>query len=267
LYPRNEEERDESQRLFEFIRNEGQPKSYIGRIQGPDKQTNAALMELRVALYLKDSGFPVVEWSPVGACGREGEFVVEGPAKQRIFVEVKGPEWQSEVPRDELRAGRSTKPKYIDMECRRLPPRSESIQFAIRKAYGKFRHDVSNLLVVADDLFVSLEHETDFEAEEALYSDWPTNPGYFSDRRYEKLGGVGLFWVNRGSIWESEHKRGRLNYQMRLYLNPNALSSTALPPDVHRALRDEPIEPKGPFLVGREPSPLEKYLANPSEWK
>jgi hypothetical protein len=250
-----------------FAKNEGQWNRYFGPIRGPNKQRNGALAELRVALYLKVNGFPVVAWSPVGAGGRQGEFVVEGSAKQRVFVEVKGPEWQSEVPEDERKAGRSRQPKYVDMECRSIPPRWEAIQFAIAKAYEKLRDNIPNLLVVADDLFVSLEHETDFEAEEALYSDCPTNPGYISDRRYEKLGGVGVFWVNRGSIWESEHKRGRLNYQMRLHLNPNALSSTALPPDVHRAFRDEPIEPKGPFLVGPEPSPLEKYVANPSEWK
>jgi hypothetical protein len=223
-------------------------------------------MELRVALYLKVNGFPVAEWSPVGTGGREGEFVVEGTAKKRVFVEVKGPEWQSEIPKDELKAGRSRQPKYIDMECRSIPPPYKAIQFAIDKAYGKLRDNIPNLLVVADDLIVSLEHETDFEAEAALYSDSPTGPGYFTDRRYEKLGGVGVFWVRFGRVWVSEYKRSRPDYQMRLFLNPNALSATALPPDLLTALRDEPIQPKVP-LVRREATALEKWLANPSKWK
>ena len=247
-----------------FTTSQGQWDNYIGALQGPDKQRNAALRELRVALYWERSGFPVLEWSPLGAGGNKGEFVVEGPAKERVFVEVKGPVWESEVPNEELKAGRSRQPKYIDGECRPIPPRYESIRFAVDKAYKKFRDDTPNVLVVADDLLISLEYETAFEVEPALYSHSPASPGYFTDRRYERLGGVGVFWVGPG-IWVSEDKQ-RLAYHMKLFLNPNAKITTALPPDMERAFRDEATELKGP-LVGREPGPLEKYLANPSGWE
>ena len=215
-YPAKQEYADELETLLNFLESQGQCRSYIGRLEGPNKQRNAALMELRVALHLDRSGYPVVKWSPLGAGVNEGEFVVEGPDKRRVFVEVKGPEWESEVPKDELKAGRSRQPKYIDMEGQSIPPRYKSIQFAVDKAYKKFRDDTPNLLVIADHLFIPLEHETEFEAESALYSDSRTSPGYFSDRRYEKLGGVAVFWVRLGRFWISEDKQS-LDYQMRLF--------------------------------------------------
>jgi hypothetical protein len=221
-------------------------------------------MELRVAKHLEDSGFRVVAWRPLGAGRNEGECIVEGPWKQQVFVEVKSPGWEGEASEDERMAARLTLAKHVDLECRPVAPWLK-IQYAVDKAYKKFRADVPNLLVIAADLFLSLEHGTDLHAGQALYSGSRTRPGYFADARYHRLGGVALFWVKFGRFWVSEHKQS-LDYQMRLFLNPRALAATALPPDMQRAFPDEPIEAKGP-LVGREPSPLEKYLADPSEWK
>jgi hypothetical protein len=267
-YLGREEEKDELETLLEFAQKKGQLGEYVSRLRCPEKHRNAALMELRVAFYLEENGFLVVGWSPAGVGGHFGEFAVEGTAKQRVFVEVKGPEWewQGQVQEDELKAGRSGQPKYIDMECRSIRPPWKAIQFAVDKAYGRLRDNVSNLVVSAGDLFVSLEHETDSAAQEALYSNSPPGFGYFTDQRYQNLGGVGVFWVTFEGICISEHGRGRPVYHMRLYLNPNALSATALPPDLQAAFRNEPVQPKVP-LVGREPSQLERYLADSQKWK
>src|SRR5436190_22763654 len=85
-YPAWQELADELEALLNFTTSQGQWDNYIGALQGPDKQRNAALRELRVALYWERSGFPVLEWSPLGAGGNKGEFVVEGPAKERGVV-------------------------------------------------------------------------------------------------------------------------------------------------------------------------------------
>jgi len=261
-----EEEKDELETLLEFAQKKGQLDKYVRRVRCEQKHRNAALMELRAAFYLEANGFSVVEWSPAGIGGHFGEFVVEGTCKQRVFVEVKGPEWQYDVQRDELKAGRSGQPKYIDGECRSIRPPWEAIQFAVDKAYGRLRDNISNLVVSAADRFVSVEHETDSAAQEALYSNSPPGFGYFTDQRYQNLGGVGVFWVTFDGICISEHRRSRPVYHMRLFPNPNALSATALPSDIQTAFRDEPSQPKVP-LVGREPSPLERYLADAPKWK
>jgi hypothetical protein len=222
-------------------------------------------MELRVAFYLEANGFRVVEWSPQGVGGHLGEFAVEGASRRRVFVEVKSPGWEGELSDEERRGGRKAQPKYIDLEGRSVAP-WRKVRYEVEKAYRKFHPHIPNLLVIADDLFVSLEDGTDLHIGQALYSDSKAEPGYFTDARYERLGGVGVFWVKSGRIWLSEYRRSHPDYQMRLFLNPNALSATALPSEMETVFRDEPAQSNVP-LVGREPTAFEKWLPNPSKWK
>jgi hypothetical protein len=265
-----EREKDEALELLSNVWDKRQREEYSRRLQCPERQRNAALMELRVAGHMKKSGFPVIEWAPGGQGGSKGEFIVQARAGHAVFVEVKSPDWQAEVmnwngkKRNARQMQRKKQPKYIDGKGGPTAPWM-ALRFAINKSYkhqNKYNNDSRNLLVVADDLFVSLEHGTELQAGQALYSTSKNDPGYFTNQRYERLGGVAVFWVGPG-IWVSEEKQ-RLAYHMKLFLNPNA--KIELPRDMQRAFRDEATEPKVP-LVGREPSPLEKYLANPSEWK
>jgi hypothetical protein len=89
------------------------------------------------------------------------------------------------------------------------------------------------LLVLADDLFVSLAHLPEVFVARPLYS----RDGYFADRRYERLGGVGIF------SFDKEVGKRTVGYHMRLFLNPNALPATTLPPEMREVF-------KGEILVG-----------------
>jgi len=263
-------EKDEAFELLENVRDKQQRQEFAQRLQSPEKHRSAALMELRVARYLEQGGFPVIEWAPGGAGQSKGEFIVKAGDGHGVFVEVKSPGWQAEVMNwngkkpSASQKQRLEQPKYIDGEGGATAPWM-ALRFAIDKSYknqNKFKNDSRNLLVVADDLIVPLEHGTELQADMALYSTSKNDPGYFTDQRYEKLGGVAVFWVVPG-IWASE-KEQRVVYRMKLFLNPNA--KLQLPEDLQRAFRHEASQPQIP-LVGRQPSPLEKYLANPSQWR
>src|SRR5262245_59335252 len=227
-FPSSQEWADEVERIFSFADARGQfTRPYLSRLIASTSQRDSALEELRVAFFFERNSFRITEWGPRG--GR-GEFMVSGPSAIReIFVEVKSPGWESELTRQELDAGRKALPKYINGEARWFDP-INSIRLVIKKAYPKFRPDQSNLLVIADDLFVSLQYGTDRSAKAALYE----RDGYFSDNAYENLEGVGIFWTvnNDREVW----------YRLRLYLNPNATATVRLPEDFRKAFHGQVLE-------------------------
>ncbi len=233
-YPAWQHYADELEELLAFVNAKGQRDQYIGALAGPNSQRDSALMELRVARFLEASGFPIVEWKPKGAGGNAGEYTVEVPTGLRVFVEVKSPGWEGELSQEERLSGRLAEPKYKDLDGRAVAP-WERIQFAINKAYKKFGVDVPNFLIIADDLFVSLQHAPELHAAQALYSSLRNQPGYFTDQRYEKLGGVGFFWI--------DSDEASIQYYMRVFLNPNALNATALPDDMRARFRAEILDP------------------------
>jgi len=181
-------------------------------------QRDSALSELRVAFFFDRSGFPVSEWRPLAEPPKEVEFAIGCASGDTIFIEVKSPGWEMELSQAERLAGRTKEPKYQNGEGRMFA-NNEAITFAVDKAYPKFSATHSNLLVVADDLFVSMEHGTEWWADAALYD--PGRGGKFTSTTYERLGGVGCFWWSR--------KAGQMQYEMPLFVNPLVLSSCALP--------------------------------------
>ena len=62
--------------------------------------------------------------------------------------------------------------------------------------YPKFTSTQANLLIIADDLNLSLHH-TLFQVEGALYgAKWQYGEdGYFTSNRFENLGGLGVFYA------------------------------------------------------------------------
>jgi hypothetical protein len=160
----------------------------------------------------------------VGAGGCKGEFSIEGPSRLPVFTEVKNPGWEGELTAEELKAGRQHQPK--DLYCEGRSAASwERAQFEVRKAYKKFDPQNRNLLILADDLFISLRHGTELWANYALYS--RQTAGCFRDNTYENLGGVGFFWVVPNS--------DPISYEMRIFLNPYVVQSAELPEDIREA--------------------------------
>jgi hypothetical protein len=262
-----ETQREEIARLMSLVQNGKKRQEYSARFSsGREQEITSALTELRVASHMEASGFRVIHWAPAGQGLSIGEFTVEAGPRE-VFVEVKGPGWPGEVTNRKGRQStqsqiqRLQQPKYIDGKGGPVGP-SEAIRFAIDKAYKKFKDDRPNLLVVADNLFVSLQYGTDLHAWPALYSTSKSDPGYFTNTRYDRLSGVGVFWVSPG-IFSSQNMQ-RQEYHMRLFLNTKA--KIALPSDLQRAFQDTVVETKVP-LIGRQRTPLEKYLDDPSQWK
>jgi hypothetical protein len=209
---------DEIERILSYVQAQGKFEYYLGALRGNANQRDSAIAELRVAFYFHRNQFPVIEWKPAGENGNEGEYLIRSPEFENIFVEVKAPGWEGELSQKERESGRIRLGKHIDREARAIAP-WERIQFAIDKAYKKFMSSSRNLLIIADDLFVSLEHGTDMHANMAFYSS--SNNGRFANARYARIGGIGFFWVknNGKEIW----------YEMKLFLNPYCLETVRLP--------------------------------------
>lgn len=223
-FPSDQTWADEVERVLSFAQVQGQFENYMRALRGNARQRHSALAELRVAFFFSRNHFPIVEWRPVGANGREGEFTVRTPSGQNVFVEVKSPSWEGELTDAEKTGDRKQQGKHFHAEARCIAP-WERVQFAVDKSYGKFQSDTRNLLVIADDLFVSLEHGTNLQAGMALYS--PNNNGCFTTTARQNLGGVSFFWIknNLVEVW----------YEMKLFLNPYALSAVAIPEEFANA--------------------------------
>lgn len=215
---------DEVEKILGYTLSQGQFEHYLGRLKGSANQRDAALADLRVAFFFHRNGFPVTQWRPIGAKNHQGndtdgEYLLRGPMKVDVFTEVKNRGWESELTPEEKNAGRQHRPKYLSFDGRAVG-QYQSIQGAIDKAYEKFAAQTPNLLIIYDDLFISLRHGTDMFANQALYDGHCQ--GYFRDSKYDHLGAVGIFWAP----WTPK----RFEYGMKLYLNPCAIKP--LPDDL-----------------------------------
>jgi hypothetical protein len=226
-YPAFQVYADECEALLEFAKAQEQFERYFADLTASRRQRDAALGELRVAYHLEQNGFEIVQWKPVGLAPKEGEFLIRGPAGVETFVEVKGPGWQSELSDEEIKAGRTKQPKNLHLEARAIAP-WQAIQFAVEKAYGKFAPGTPNLLVIADDLFVSLQYGTEMMASMALYE--KHYQGRFTVPDYQRLAGAGVFWL--------EPSGGLVKYEMKLFLNPFAVAAP-LPKDLIKAFNGQ----------------------------
>lgn len=224
-YPVRQEWADELERLLAFADSQVQIRTFLPRIRTDRaNQRDEALNELRVATLLHTHGFPIVAWGPAGSGTMVGEYLVSGPERLNVFVEVKSRGWESELSREERLAGRTKLPKYIDGEGRSFANwRGIRECIASPKTYPKFSTTQPNLLVIADDFFVGL-NESETEIDIALYScqsGYGNETGYFSSPAYRNLGGMAVFAAFLGG-------KGVVEYKFRVYENPYAPPETKL---------------------------------------
>lgn len=227
-YPATQALADEVEGLLVFAKSKGQDvfNTYEKRLRTKPSQRDAAIEELRVAHLLDRKHFTVMAWAPIGSGTREGEFVVRDRGGVDVFVEVKGPGWEGELSKNQLRSGRKDQPKYQHTEAA-YPKNTTKVAEAVEKAYPKFSRSTRNLLVIADDLYIPLQFESEFWAYTALYD----QDGKFIDHRCENLGGVGFLTRQQRS-----NRTG-----MKLFLNPHALSP--LPATLVRTFRGRVVHP------------------------
>ena len=221
-FPAWQEFAGEFERLLTYADGTGQFQRFRPRLTATKTQRDETLQEIRVAYFFDLCKFPITSWEPLGHGIKAGEFCIRTSPSDHVFIEVKSPGWEGELSPAERAAGRAKREKYINGEARAYAP-WERIRFTIQKAYPKFSPTQPNLLVIADDFFVSLEHST-FPMQIALFEKsraYRDEQGYFVTNSFEKLGGVGTFWLKPSGV--------KVNYGFRLFTNPRALQSTRLP--------------------------------------
>jgi len=179
------------------------------------------------------NGFPIVQWEPPGLNGKFGEFNISTLEQKCVFVEVKNPGWEGELSVAERQAGRAKQPKYRGLEGGAFGnwiPLQKCI--ASKNTYPKFDPAQPNLLVVADDLKVSL-HDCPEHAEIALYNTHKGygTTGYFTSRAFENLGGVGIFGAFSGG-------RG-VEYEFSIFENPFALPTAKVPDSIVKKFKQK----------------------------
>ena len=218
---------------------------FQSRLESKNTQRDEALAELRLAYLLDSVGFPIVGWDPPGANGKKGEYLLATPEKTDVFVELKSPGWESELTPAQRAAGRQHQPKYDGMGGGAVGNFQAVHQCIARpNTYPKFTTTQANLLIIADDLNLSL-HDTLFQVEGALYgAKWQYGEdGYFSSNRFENLGGLGVFYA-----FSAVPSRG-IEYQFVIYENPHALPATKLP----QSLLEQFKEPFNCIVKGTDP--------------
>lgn len=223
-YPAFQEWADELEQLLEFAVSQNQFERFGNPIsKGRAHQRDEAVVELRSAFIFSRNGFPVIAWEPPGAGQSKGEYSLSADG-QSVFVEVKSPGWEAELSPEEIKAGRTKEPKYVQGDGRAVAPWLQTRE-CVKRAYHKFSDDKPNLLLIADDFHVSLADDLD-QVKIGLFE---TNPvfggeaGYFTNAAYERLGGVGLFSAHLMS------DKRPVEYSLIVLANPFASRQTRLP--------------------------------------
>ena len=161
----------------------------------------------------------MIQWDPPGANGKIGEFLLDTPERVPVFTELKSPGWESELSPAQITAGRQHLPKYNGLDGGAVG-NYQSVHRCMSspKTYPKFTDSQANLLIISDDLKVSL-HDTLFQVEGALYGPKQHygEDGCFTTNQFENIGGLGVFYA-----YSSAASHG-LEYKFVIYENPHAL--------------------------------------------
>jgi hypothetical protein len=153
-FPSCQEWADEVEKVLAFLDSQDQFERFLPRLSARKGERDGALAEAFVGFFFARNGFRILRWEPVVIQDRPGDLEVQWDTTAPIFVEVKGPGWESELSPSERSQGRASQPKYIDTEARWMAP-AEKFRYAVTKALPKLGLERPNLIVIADDLFVS----------------------------------------------------------------------------------------------------------------
>lgn len=196
----NDNWKKEINKWLVFIKNKGELKRFIPRLTKMDNsKRDEALAEISSAYLLENElNFIVTGWEVLTKNNKNVDFVIESKVN-KIFCEVKSPGWEGELSKKELMEGRKDQRKYIPSEWRSFG-HWKNIRYAIKKAYPKFLSDCKNLVIIQDDLFVSiLDFPTKTPIAIALYEEtgqYNNEKGYFANNDYENVGGILFIDIN-----------------------------------------------------------------------
>ena len=173
--------------------------------------------------FSANSRFGIPRWDPPGANGMIGEFLLSRTGVLDAFVEIKSRGWESELTQAQKDAGMAKLLKY-DVWKGGAIGNWQAVHACISSpnCYPKFKSTGPNLLIIADDLNVSL-HDSLFQVHQALFGEqrFFGEEGYFNTNRFENIGALGIFnFTSRGEGVE---------YEFVVVRNPMALPVTQLP--------------------------------------
>ena len=181
-FPAHQAWADEIERVLAFLESQNQFDRFQSRLCAWER--DGALAEARAGFYFHRNGFRILQWEPVAIAKIPGDIEICWRDTEPIFLEVKCPSWEGELQKDEIMAGRTKHPKYINAEGHWIDP-VERVIYAVGKSLPKFSPDRPNLVVVVDDLFVSpLEIPSSFVTGRLAEE--------LEDVRYNKVSGVFL---------------------------------------------------------------------------
>lgn len=211
-FPSSQPWADELERVLSFLCSQQMFSVFLPRLRGDSRQRDAALAEARVAFFFHRNGFRILAWEPHAGGSGPGDLEIQWRDADPLFIEIKGPTWQSELSEDEHRDGvRRRLPKYLDGEVRSLDTAGRII-YAIDKALPKFNPKRVNVVALASNLFVS-----PLDVPETRLFDLLTDRLRVSTRRI--VGGVVLF----DAVCETERPCPCVEYRSRLIVNDVAL--------------------------------------------
>jgi hypothetical protein len=215
-FPAAPEWADVHEEWLRFVDSKGQMARFASRLTKSAYQRDRTVSEIAIGYFLETRcSLPIIEWEPHGEARTRGEFMV-GSSNVRMFVEVKTGGWQKDIKEADGRSSpRFTQPKYIQSEARSVGNWAV-IRSAVSNGYKKFPDSTPSLLVIRDDYFIPLDK---FLGPDIAF--YRSGDGCFADRRYERLGGVGIFSVDL--------KDAEVHYRFSVYENPNAMDSVKLP--------------------------------------
>jgi hypothetical protein len=189
-FPSHQRVADELERLLRFADEIGCFEPRLPRLRGNVRDRSAVLGELLAAFYLHRRGFTILSRDPVGQKGKIGDWSIGFRGGLPLFVEVKAPDWEAELSENERQQGRKGLGKYVDLEARSVAPFEVLMDVIGRNAAPKLLPDTANLIVTADNLFVSIVGMPHLESR---FREW------FAKPEFRGVGGI-LFLRHNESL-------------------------------------------------------------------
>jgi hypothetical protein len=155
-FPSHQRVADELERLLRFADGINCFEALLPRLRGNTRERSSVLGELLAAFYLQRRAFQILGRDPAGRSGKTGDWSVGFWGGSPLFVEVKVPDWEAELSDEERKQGRKDLGKYVDLEARGVAPFDVLMDVIGRNAAPKLLANTPNLIVTADNLFVSI---------------------------------------------------------------------------------------------------------------
>jgi hypothetical protein len=163
-WPGSQEWADEIERILAFLEAQGQltPERFLNQMRGDLRQREGAFAHARVAYWLTRNGYRIERWEPKEVGHGDLEFRHRSGAL--VFCEVKFRSWQSDLSKEEIKAGRGRELPYKNGEVIWSDANGAVVAAARKTAeMKKFTPERPNLLVVVSGLRTSMMREIDPE--------------------------------------------------------------------------------------------------------